>query len=295
LALQLTAARFAWAAVLALAGCANSGPRYVVGAPYQASGVWHYPREEASYVETGLASVLPSSWRWRTANGEAADPGAVAAAHPTLPLPSIARLTNLETGRSLVVRINDRGTGDPRRLVQTTPRVAALLGFRADAARVELALLPAESREAAEGLAGAPRVAVAAAPRGAFAAESLAPPPGAAGGSGPPASHGAPGAAGADDAPAAVRTPERLPEAVAQGMPRPGRLVVRLGAFEEYEFAAMQRARVPPPAPGIAEVAVGRRRMFQVTMGPFAATPEAEAALARALAAGLADARIAVE
>ena len=261
----MTAARFAWAAVLALAGCANSGPRYVVGAPYQASGVWHYPREEASYVETGLASVLPSSWRWRTANGEAADPGAVAAAHPTLPLPSIARLTNLETGRSLVVRINDRGTGDPRRLVQTTPRVAALLGFRADA------------------------------PRGAFAAESLAPPPGAAGGSGPPASHGAPGAAGADDAPAAVRTPERLPEAVAQGMPRPGRLVVRLGAFEEYEFAAMQRARVPPPAPGIAEVAVGRRRMFQVTMGPFAATPEAEAALARALAAGLADARIAVE
>src|SRR4051794_32654374 len=104
-------------------------PHYVLGQPYRAGGVWHYPHEEYELSGTGLAQAMAGKHPPLTSNGERFDPMAMAAAHPTLQLPAIARVTNLETGRAVLVRINDRGEGNPRRLIELTPRASALLGM----------------------------------------------------------------------------------------------------------------------------------------------------------------------
>ena len=88
-------------------------PHYVLGAPYQAAGVWHYPRvSEDADGPASPRSIRPAI-RALTADGEAFDQAALAASHRTLQLPAIARLTNLENGRQIDVRINDRGPANP--------------------------------------------------------------------------------------------------------------------------------------------------------------------------------------
>lgn len=142
---------------IALAGCANServaGPRsgevrpspvavsgngpiakgggiYKVGSPYQIEGRWYVPREEPGYDRAGVASWYGSDFHGRrTANGEVFDMNALTAAHPTLPLPSLATVTNLDTGRTILVRINDRGPYAKDRLIDLSRRSARELGF----------------------------------------------------------------------------------------------------------------------------------------------------------------------
>ena len=150
-----------WASILfglaLLAGCTRpvATPRYELGRPYQAGSVWYYPRESYDLNETGLAAVYGTGHKPLTANGEIFDTSVAAAAHPTIQLPAVARLTNLENGRSLLVRINDRGTGNPGRLIEVTRRAAALLDMRgSDATRVRLEVLPAESHAAPDARAG---------------------------------------------------------------------------------------------------------------------------------------------
>src|SRR5579862_614679 len=83
---------------------------YKVGDPYQIKGVWYYPSEDFNYDETGIASWYGPDFHGKyTANGEVYDMTDVTAAHRTLPMPSVVRVTNLENGRSLILRINDRG------------------------------------------------------------------------------------------------------------------------------------------------------------------------------------------
>lgn len=87
----------------------GKGGVYKIGKPYQISGVWYYPAADYNYSETGIASWYGPDFHGKfTANGEVFDQNEVTAAHRTLPMPSFARVTNLENGRSLVVRINDR-------------------------------------------------------------------------------------------------------------------------------------------------------------------------------------------
>ncbi len=282
--------------VFLLQGCgpaAKPSPRYVLGDSYRASGVWHYPRESYDYDETGLAGRIPPGHAPLTSNGEAFDQGILTAAHPTLQLPAIARITNLDNGLSSLVRINDRGTGDPHRLVLVTNRTAELLRFPASGAvRVQLTVLATESRQAVETLPGAPRLAVSAAPRSAVAVAEL-PPPGAApnGGAGP-VILSAPAAA--PETPVSTTIP-RLPEAVTQTAPRPGRLMVRLGTFEGYQYASIQRAKVAFLQPSIVQLRQGRTRQYRVQLGPFQDVGQAEAMQDRAMAAGVPDARIVVE
>ncbi|MBY0431887.1 MAG: septal ring lytic transglycosylase RlpA family protein, partial [Rhodospirillales bacterium] len=90
---------------------AEKGPsNYKVGKPYQIKGVWYYPSEDYSYDETGIASWYGPDFHGQyTANGEIFDQNNVSAAHRTLPMPSFVRVTNLDNGRELVVRVNDRG------------------------------------------------------------------------------------------------------------------------------------------------------------------------------------------
>ena len=154
-------------------------PHYVLAKPYQVGRVWFYPRESYDLDQTGLASVVQGNASRLTTDGEVFDQTALAAAYPTIQLPAIARITNLETGREVTVRLNDQGSGDPHRLVQVTRRTATLLGMPPNGvARVRLQVLPNESRAAADPLPGAPSLALTAAPLGAVQVAELAPPPG---------------------------------------------------------------------------------------------------------------------
>src|SRR5215469_12278663 len=83
---------------------------YKVGSPYQIDGIWYYPQEQPDYDETGIASWYgPTFYGKYTANGELYDGNALSAAHRTLPMPVNVRVTNLDNGKSIVVRVNDRG------------------------------------------------------------------------------------------------------------------------------------------------------------------------------------------
>lgn len=107
----------------------KGGGRYKIGAPYKVSGRWYIPREDPYYDETGIASWYGSDFHGRaTANGEVFDMGALTAAHPTLPLPSYAYVTNLDNGRTVLVRINDRGPYANDRVIDLSREAARQLG-----------------------------------------------------------------------------------------------------------------------------------------------------------------------
>jgi rare lipoprotein A len=108
----------------------KGGGVYRVGRPYTVAGRTYTPEENDQYNAIGMASWYGDVFHGRyTANGEVFDENAISAAHPTLPLPSYARVTNLENNRSVVVRINDRGPYAADRLIDVSVKTAKLLGF----------------------------------------------------------------------------------------------------------------------------------------------------------------------
>ncbi|MEZ5775511.1 MAG: septal ring lytic transglycosylase RlpA family protein [Hyphomicrobiaceae bacterium] len=107
------------------------GGRRFIGRPYVMLGRLFVPAKDETYDRIGTGAwMAPEFHGRRTANGEIHDGTALVAAHPTLPLPSYVMVRNLETGRSLVVRINDRGPFNDDRLIDVSEQVAELLGFR---------------------------------------------------------------------------------------------------------------------------------------------------------------------
>lgn len=269
-------------------------PRYVVGTGYEANGAWFYPREDFRYDVTGLATVAGVR-QGLTANGEAADPAAMAAAHPTLQLPAIARVTNLENGRQVLVRVNDRGPANPARLIALSPRAAELLGMRQDAARVRVQVEPEESQRLAQDLGGGPQLQLAAAPRETIGRETLAPPPGTT-----VSTRGRRAADAQAPLPVVVGTvgeavPLRLPETVLQSFAVPGQLWVRAGEFGRAEYADRQRAQLTGLPARVERIREGRSESYRVLVGPFATVQEADSALDQARRAGVTDARITVE
>ncbi|MEM6461657.1 MAG: septal ring lytic transglycosylase RlpA family protein [Pseudomonadota bacterium] len=110
---------------------AKGGGTYKIGSPYQVKGRWFYPKEETDYDKTGLASWYGPNFHGRlTANGEIYDQYHLSAAHPTFPLPSYARVTNLDNGHSVVVRVNDRGPFKKGRIIDVSSRTADLLEMK---------------------------------------------------------------------------------------------------------------------------------------------------------------------
>jgi rare lipoprotein A len=108
----------------------KGGGVYRVGKPYTVAGRTYTPGEDSQYSTVGLASWYGDKFHGRyTANGEIYDQNAISAAHPTLPLPSYARVTNLKNHRSIVVRVNDRGPYVGNRVIDVSVRTAKLLGF----------------------------------------------------------------------------------------------------------------------------------------------------------------------
>jgi len=103
-----------------------------VGAPYQVAGTWYLPAHEPDYDEKGVASWYGDAFQGRpTANGEVFDMNIPSAAHPTLPIPSLVEVTNLENGRKITVRLNDRGPFVQSRIIDLSHRAAELLGYDA--------------------------------------------------------------------------------------------------------------------------------------------------------------------
>lgn len=153
------AASPAVAAPAASVRLASVQPHYKVGAPYMINGVTYHPREDLSYRRIGIASYYGGEKQGvdfhgrPTANGEIYDMYGLTAAHPTLPMPSVVTVTNLENGRSLTLRVNDRGPFADGRLIDVSRKAARDLGFEEKGtARVRVEVLPDETRALKEAM-----------------------------------------------------------------------------------------------------------------------------------------------
>lgn len=290
-----------------LSGSAARAPAegtFVVGEPYQRGGLWFAPREEYDLDETGLATVVRNRPGMRTANGEVFDPARLTAQHPTLQLPAIVRVNNLENGRAVLVRVNDRGPAEPGRVIGLSEGAARVLGIPpGHAAQVRVQVLAAESRQvAAEARARTPlpeseRIVVAAAPRAAVETEALPPPPGA---QEAPTQRRASPLPSPPPAPppvqvATLRT-DQLPQTLTQGQPAPGTLWVQAGAFGSAQNAERMRARLAAVGPArTSPLTAEGRTLWRVRLGPARSVAEADRLLAAAVRAGAGDARIVVD
>lgn len=118
----------------------RGGGRDQTGKPYMVKGQWYSPKEEPGYRKSGLASWYGDAFHGRlTANGEIYDMTHLTAAHPTMPLPSYARVTNAKNGASIVVRVNDRGPYAHGRIIDLSRRAAEMLDYtHSGVAKVEV-------------------------------------------------------------------------------------------------------------------------------------------------------------
>lgn len=108
----------------------DQGVQRKIGNPYKVAGKWYYPKEDPAYDEIGFASWYGKDFHGKkTANGEYFNMNALTAAHKTLPLPTFVKVTNLENGRTLILRVNDRGPFVGDRVIDISRRGAQLLGF----------------------------------------------------------------------------------------------------------------------------------------------------------------------
>jgi rare lipoprotein A len=109
----------------------RGGGQYLVGRPYTIAGKRYVPNPQPREAQVGMASYYGGAFHGRrTANGEVYDMNSVTAAHPTMPLPSYARVTNVRNGRSIIVRVNDRGPYHSGRVMDVSSKVAEALAFK---------------------------------------------------------------------------------------------------------------------------------------------------------------------
>lgn len=122
---------------------------YKIGKPYKTNGISYSPKNYENFKETGRASWYGSDFHGKkTANGEIFNADSVTAAHRTLPLPSMVRVTNLKNGKMIMARVNDRGPFSKDRVIDLSEKAASLLGFKNQGtAQVQVELLQAETEE----------------------------------------------------------------------------------------------------------------------------------------------------
>jgi len=271
---------------------------YKIGQPYQIQGTWYYPKEQPDYDETGIASWYgPTFYGHRTANGEIYTAGDLTAAHRTLPLPVNVRVTNLDNGKSIVVRVNDRGPFAKGRIIDLSERAADLLGYKQKGtARVRVTFV---SRADLQGGQPPPdetppeiASAVPAAPTTAVASTALDAVPGAA---------VAPPVTNTDlPPPPPIRSADTAavtePTGVVSKVPVPAvtHLYVQAGAFGSYQNAARLQAKLGGGLQ-ISPVVQNGRTLYRVRLGPFDDVGDADSALARVESLGSNDARIVVD
>lgn len=282
------------------------GGVYKIGKPYQVAGVWYYPREDFDYDETGIASWYGPDFHGKlTADGETFDQNTVTAAHKTLPLPSIVRVTNMENGRSLIVRVNDRGPFVNGRIIDLSRRSAQLLGMEnKGTARVRVQVMAEESRALASRLKNdspGSEPAITAAPRESVATESLAPPPGTKAAPPPKTVHPA------AQRPSAPTLDQRMDAAAAAAESKIGQvsespvvkatgIYVQAGTFARYDNAIRLKATLSPLGQAqIQQVNIKGKPLFRVRFGPLATPEDADKVLDQVIALGQQDARVVVD
>lgn len=291
----------------------KGGGRYKLGDPYQIAGRWYRPREERDYDRQGIASWYGELFHGRyTANGEIYDMDRLTAAHPTLPMPSYAQVTNLRNGRSIVVRVNDRGPYAHNRIIDLSRRSAQVLGLYRDGtapvrvrylgeaplngddsyerrilasqpwARLALAKAPKMyNREVAETLREDDPINL---PERKPAAIVLA-----------SADTPAPPRPPRDEAPARLAAPTVTARVPPPGPIGPGgRLIfVQAGAFRQKENANVVRRQLHALGPVYVYPAeISGEMWYRVRLGPFRQDALADEALRKAVAAGVTGARI---
>lgn len=283
---------------------------YKVGKPYQVEGAWYYPAVDYNYDETGIASWYGPNFHGKfTANGERYDMNALTAAHRTLPMPSFVRVTNLENGRSVVLKVNDRGPFARGRIIDVSRRAAQLLGFEnKGTARVNVAILPDESRAIAAKLQGGVRLAAADTPltvdrlpTTSVNSESLPPPPGAKVAAEQPPQE-LPGAqlrstTAREEAPVETAAlPNPTTETVKTVAVSPSQIFVQAGAYSVFDNANRVRARLAGVGKNvdISSVLINNRDIYRVRVGPITSVEDADAILELVVRAGYNDARIVV-
>lgn len=276
-----------------------------VGKPYQVGGIWYVPQEDPSYDRRGIASWYGDAFHLKaTANGEVFDMNTVSAAHTTLPLPSMVEVTNLENGRKLVVRVNDRGPFVDNRIIDLSREAAIQLGFhRAGLANVRVRYVgPAPLLGPADGLrtasakplptraAGLPTMAVASA--GAIAPAAEPPPRLAVARLEPVSSQPLPPITGSEISSASLYpTPAANPLAMAQA-PAAG-LRIQAGAYSSQVNA--QRAVAQLSSAGSASIETVQRdgmMLYRVVMPAPADEAAAYALRDRVAGIGFAEARV---
>ena len=302
------------AALLALlAGCAGHAPApsstaqngqsmYKVGQPYQINGTWYYPAEDFSYDETGIASWYGQDFHGKyTANGEIYDLNALTAAHRTLQLPSVVQVTNLDNGRSIQLRVNDRGPYARGRIIDVSRRAAQLLGFEGQGtAKVRVKILVPESIQVAglarrngsdDKFAAEPARAAPVAP---VLVQQLEPQPGVrvASTEPPPVPQPAPNHV----SPPLEAAPPPLPEKVALVPVKPSQIYVQAGAYAVAANAIKVKSQLDAIGPvNVTWVRVNGVNVYRVRLGPIANVNDADKMLERVVGSGLADARIVVD
>lgn len=274
----------------------SSQGSFKIGSPYKVEGQWYYPKEQYDLVETGLASWYgPGFDGHRTASGEIYHSNELTAAHRTLQMPSLVRVTNLDNGRSIVVRVNDRGPYRRGRVMDVSSKAADLLGMKGSGtAKVRLQVLSEESMRLAQlaksGVAtrGYETAMMAGqqpglSPVGPYEVASVEPvsrqpiePP--------------------------VPVPGHLdhgafyPDPVITHMPvRPTNIYVQAGAFTLAYNAEHLREKLRGYTAKVEEAAIDGQRFYRVRLGPVASVDEADRLLDRMLRDGNNKAIIVVE
>ena len=287
---------------------------FKVGRPYDVAGTTYRPRESYSLDETGIASWYgPGFHNKKTANGEKFSENELTAAHRTLQLPALVRVTNLENGRSVVLRVNDRGPFAKNRIIDVSKKAAELLEFKhKGTARVRVQVLADESRQMAEAAKqGKDTRGMEIALNKQPPSGELAPPPDM-----PPGSYQTaslePVQAEVLNAPSAsastVYTPSGIqghtsasgtfyPDPVVKQFPvSPTSLYVQAGSFGNHDNAI----RVSQTLSGLGPVRVNPvqihgQQYFRVQVGPIESTTAADSALSQVMNRGYPDARIVVD
>lgn len=283
---------------------------YKVGDPYQINGVWYYPAEDFAYDETGIASWYGPGFHGEyTANGESYDMNELTAAHKTLPMPSFVRVTNLSNGRSVVVRVNDRGPFVAGRIIDLSRRAAQLLAIDGPGtARVRVTILAEESRQIATAMREAGRVQLARSTRVAPAVPStkivaVAPSPS-------PALTASPVARiettrlpapspPSGTAPILQEVSLPLPDPTGPApsvTPKRTRIFVQAGAFSNADNARRLGERLQRFGQTVVTpVNVGGQQLFRVRIGPLDSVEAGDRVLDRIIGDGQAEARLIVD
>ena len=282
-------------------GTDTRGGVYKVGKPYQIQGVWYYPGEDYSYSETGVASWYGPDFHGKyTANGEIFDQNDVTAAHRTLPMPCFVRVTNLDNGRSLVVRINDRGPFAHGRVLDLSKRAAQLLGMEGTGtAKVKVEIMADESRQLAMNMKAKQQLdepPVEAAPRDAVVAENL-PLPGAKEAPKPVVRAAPPAPVVVGSAAPDTKTSMLAQQEVKQVAVKSGsQIFIQAGAFSRFENANRMNAALQPyGSAAISQVQTKTGTLFRVRIGPLANVNDADSLLEKVIGAGYSDAKLIVD